>query len=105
VPNARHSIPNLRLPAAGWLLSPRGRLLLGGGLFVLAEVLTLPVLVYALVLLPYRGGPPAIRSAPELALACLAVAVGVPLVCSLFLLARLNQAASRLPPDRRPWEA
>jgi hypothetical protein len=31
-----------------------------------------------------------------------AVALGVPLVCSAFLYVRLSQAVARLPSDRRP---
>jgi len=70
-------------------------------MFVLSEVLTLPVLVVALVGLPYRGGAPIAQSAPELFWAALAVAVGLPVVCSLFLYARLQQAVGRLPAERR----
>jgi len=92
----------LRLPGSDWLLSRRARIVLAVGLFVLAEMLTLPVLVYALLLLPFRGGTPAVRTSPELVWIALAVAVGVPLVCSLFLYLKLSQAVRRLPASRRP---
>ena len=94
----------LRMPGSRWLLSPRGRVTLAVGLFALSEVLTLPVLVYALLLLPYRGGPPVVQSTPELVWIALAVAIGVPLVCSLFLYLKLSQAVGRLPAGRRPDE-
>lgn len=91
-----------RLPGSDWLLSRRGRAVLAVGLFVLAEMLTLPVLIYALLLLPFRGGPPVVRANPELVWIALAVAVGVPLVCSLFLYLKLSQAVRQLPASRRP---
>jgi hypothetical protein len=71
-------------------------------MFVLAEALTLPALIAALFVVPYRGGPPASQSAPELVWMAVAVAVGVPLVCSVFLYIRLLQAVARLPAERRP---
>ena len=101
-PTARRTAAPFRLPGSRWLLSTRGRLLLAVGLFVLAEALTLPALVAALFVLPYRGGPPAIQSAPDLVWMAVAVALGVPLVCSIFLYARLSQAVAHLPADRRP---
>lgn len=91
-----------RLPGSDWLLSRRGRLVLAVGLFALAELLTLPVLVYALLLLPFRGGSPLARTSPELVWIVLAVALGVPLVCSLFLFLKLSWAVGRLPASRRP---
>ena len=91
-----------RPPGSRWLLSPRGRVALAVGLFLLAEALTLPALIAALFLLPYRGGPPAVQGAPDLVWMTVAVAVGVPLACSIFLYVRLSQAVARLPADRRP---
>jgi hypothetical protein len=91
-----------RLPGGDRLLSPRGQVLLALALFGLAELLTMPVVVIVLVVLPYRDGPPAIQAAPTLAWVIVAIVLGVPAVCSAYLYVQLRQAVARLPADRRP---
>ena len=82
-----------------------GRLLLPALLFGLAEMFALPILVIALIVMPFRGGAPVIQAAPELFWTCLLAALAIPGVCSLVFLARMRQINARLshqaPPARR----
>src|SRR5687767_7554669 len=73
-----------------------GRLLLAALLFGLAEMFALPILVLALVVMPFRGGAPVLQAAPELFWTCLLAALAIPAVCSLVFLVKMRQISARL---------
>lgn len=89
---------------AAWLLSPTGRLLLAVALFGLVELLAIPALIFALLIMPYRGGAPVIQTAPQLFWTIVAVAVGIPAVLSLYFFLRISRSLRRLEAPRRAEE-
>jgi hypothetical protein len=70
---------------------------LTAALFGLSELLSILILVVALVIMPYRGGAPAIQAEPSLFWACLAATIGIPAVSAAFLYVKLGQVLRRLP--------
>src|SRR3954470_5461153 len=87
------SLPFARL--SSWLVTPRGQWALAVGLFALAEMFSLPILVIALVVVPFSGGPPVLSHSPTMFWSLLAATLAIPAVCSLVFYLRVRQGLGK----------